>query len=180
MKTIESCKHCGSKLISWGVSIQNTGDAQDGRLRIHDMRAVFVLGCDYCSETLNVLRADDVAQMLPALLAAKSREDEAEQLSKQPVRFDSDEAWDLAQRVRADLDRKSCPGAFMDIAVESIGRHYGAQESQEFKPRESLLDLALEKGAVLTGKPDGSEDVTVQFPVKAWQAFDHALLKQHG
>lgn len=180
MKPIESCKHCGSKLISWGASVQNTGDAQDGRLRIHDMRAVFVLGCDYCSETLNVVNGDDVAQMLPALLVAKSREDEAERLAREPVRFENNDAWALAQKVRADLDRKSCPGAFMDIAVESIGRHYDAQESQEFKPRESLLDLALENGAVLTGKPDGSEAVTVQFPVRAWQAFDQALLKQHG
>jgi hypothetical protein len=33
-------------------------------------------------------------------------------------------AWDLAQKVRHDLDRKSCPDAYMRIAFESIEKHY--------------------------------------------------------
>lgn len=40
------------------------------------------------------------------------------------VTFDNDAAWNLAQKVRTDLDRKACPGAFMDLAMESINRHY--------------------------------------------------------
>lgn len=100
-------------------------------MSVHSVRAVFSLHCDDCSETLDVVRAGDVAQALPALLAAKSRSDKAEQLAKQRVRFDNNEAWDLAQKVRADLDRKACPGAFMDLAMESIGRHYPLNKSEE-------------------------------------------------
>ena len=35
-------------------------------------------------------------------------------------------AWDLAEKVRRDLDRKSCPDAYMRIAMESIVKHYAA------------------------------------------------------
>jgi len=40
------------------------------------------------------------------------------------------------------------------------------------KPREEFLDMALECGAVLTGKPDGSEPITVVFTIEAWRKFD--------
>jgi len=33
-------------------------------------------------------------------------------------------AWDLAEKVRRDLDRQSCPGVYMNIAVESIVKNY--------------------------------------------------------
>ena len=39
------------------------------------------------------------------------------------VVFDDDTVWQLAQKVRSDLDRKSCPGVYMDLAMESIGKH---------------------------------------------------------
>ena len=42
------------------------------------------------------------------------------------------------------------------------------------KPREEFLNQALACGAVLTGKPDGSEPVTVVFSTEAWHAFDAA------
>jgi len=35
-------------------------------------------------------------------------------------------AWALAEKIRTDLDRKSCPDAFMRIAVESIIANYQA------------------------------------------------------
>lgn len=38
-------------------------------------------------------------------------------------------AWDLAEKVRRDLDRKSCPDAYMRIAMESIVKHYAAPVS---------------------------------------------------
>jgi len=40
--------------------------------------------------------------------------------------------------------------------------------------RQALLDKALECGAVLTGKPDGSEPITIVFSIDAWRAFDVA------
>jgi Restriction alleviation protein Lar len=39
------------------------------------------------------------------------------------VVFDDDTVWQLAQKVRSDLDRKSCPGVYMDLAMESIVKH---------------------------------------------------------
>lgn len=43
------------------------------------------------------------------------------------------------------------------------------------KPRAALLELAIQCGAMLTGKPDGSEAITVVFAIPAWRAFDAAL-----
>lgn len=55
-------------------------------------------------------------------------------------------------------------------------------EEQEEKPkaRREFLTLAEECGAVITGKPDGSEPVSVVFTPAAWQAFDAAVLKSAG
>ena len=36
------------------------------------------------------------------------------------------DAWAIAESVRTDLDRQSCPGVYMDIAVESIVKHLAA------------------------------------------------------
>ena len=41
-------------------------------------------------------------------------------------------AWDLAEKVRRDLDRKSCPDAYMRIAMESIVKHYAAPVKREW------------------------------------------------
>lgn len=45
------------------------------------------------------------------------------------------------------------------------------------KYRKELLDTAIACGAVLTGKPDGSESITVLFSIDAWRAFDVATSK---
>lgn len=42
------------------------------------------------------------------------------------------------------------------------------------KPRPEFLALAEKCGATLTGKPDGSEAITVVFSIKAWADFDAA------
>ena len=36
------------------------------------------------------------------------------------------DTWAIAESVRTDLDRQSCPGVYMDIAVESIVKHLAA------------------------------------------------------
>lgn len=46
------------------------------------------------------------------------------------------------------------------------------------KPRREFLQLAESCGAHLTGKPDGSEPITLVFPIKAWRAFDVAIAAQ--
>lgn len=47
------------------------------------------------------------------------------------------------------------------------------------KASRELLALAEQSGARLTGKPDGSEAVTVVFTPQAWQAFDAALAERY-
>lgn len=44
--------------------------------------------------------------------------------------------------------------------------------------RVEFLDLAVSCGAVLTGKPDGSEPITVVFTPEAWREFDKAVDSQ--
>ena len=45
-------------------------------------------------------------------------------LAERDPRTHADIAWELAEKVRRDLDRQSCPDAFMRIAVESIVKHF--------------------------------------------------------
>ena len=49
------------------------------------------------------------------------------------------------------------------------------QNSVDTKPSADFLETAQHCGAELTGKPDGSEPVTVMFTCEAWRAFDAAV-----
>ena len=62
MKVPAECKECGSADLFWFTSMRNTGGALDGRLRMHEVACDFVLGCSECSETLEVVSADKIAQ----------------------------------------------------------------------------------------------------------------------
>lgn len=62
MKVPAECKECGSSDLFWFTSTRNTGQALDGRLRMHEVACDFVLGCNECSETLAVVSADRIAQ----------------------------------------------------------------------------------------------------------------------
>lgn len=59
-----SCKHCDSTDLEWFAHVRVLNDVPQGRLRTHDMGCVFVLGCAECSETLRVVKADDIAALL--------------------------------------------------------------------------------------------------------------------
>ena len=65
MKT--QCPHCKGENLSWFCTTHNSSDAQDGRLRMHDVEAKFVLGCDDCSETVQVVSGDKIAAHLNQL-----------------------------------------------------------------------------------------------------------------
>lgn len=58
------CRECGGSSLSWFADRQNNSGVQDGRLRMHDVRGIFVLGCDDCSATLAVVSADKIADHL--------------------------------------------------------------------------------------------------------------------
>ena len=61
---VTKCKECGSTDLFWFTSMRNTGQAQDGRLRTHEVACDFVLGCNECSETLALVGGDKVAAYL--------------------------------------------------------------------------------------------------------------------
>ena len=68
MKT--TCPECGSRHLSWFCSTHNTSGVVDGRLRMHDVGVQFVLGCDECSETVQVVSGDKIAERMTRQLAA--------------------------------------------------------------------------------------------------------------
>jgi hypothetical protein len=62
--SLTHCRHCGSTALTWATSIVNRSDVQQGRLNTRDVECLFYLGCDTCSETLTVVEADKVADLL--------------------------------------------------------------------------------------------------------------------
>ncbi|ACJ24757.1 hypothetical protein I5W36_16570 [Stenotrophomonas maltophilia] len=46
----------------------------------------------------------------------------------QPSTGGQGDAWDIAELVRTDLDRQSCPDAYMRIAMESVVKHLAARQ----------------------------------------------------
>lgn len=58
-----TCPLCESPELTWHFSLEpQSGAPQDGRLRLHDVRGMFYLGCDHCSETLEALSVEDYLQ----------------------------------------------------------------------------------------------------------------------
>lgn len=49
-------------------------------------------------------------------------------LSAQPSPGGQEYAWNIAELVRVDLDRQSCPDAYMRIAMESVVKHLAARQ----------------------------------------------------
>lgn len=49
-------------------------------------------------------------------------------LSAQPSPGGQQYAWNIAELVRVDLDRQSCPDAYMRIAMESVVKHLAARQ----------------------------------------------------
>ena len=66
MKTPSKCRTCGSSDLIW-FTLRNTRGAQGEPLRMPEIAYDFILGCKECSETLRVLRAEDVAEYLTLL-----------------------------------------------------------------------------------------------------------------
>ena len=64
------CPECGSTQLTWFCSAHNKSNVVDGRLRMHDVGVNFVLGCDECSETVQVMTADKIAERMTRELAA--------------------------------------------------------------------------------------------------------------
>lgn len=47
------CPCCGEgRFLTWGTHPNNNSGVVDGRLTMNDIKTIFYLACDYCSETL--------------------------------------------------------------------------------------------------------------------------------
>ncbi len=62
------CKECESANLKWQAFIK-TNHVQNGRLSTHDCTPMLVLGCEDCSATIAIVRADDVAEFLNQYVA---------------------------------------------------------------------------------------------------------------
>ena len=67
MNQPKKCRECGSQFLSWQPCMVNTSGVVDGRLRLNEVTCNFILGCDDCSETLKIMSANDVAEVLNEL-----------------------------------------------------------------------------------------------------------------
>ena len=65
LSVAEECPECGSATLEWGHTQKGPADVADGRLRLNEVDAVFVLGCTECSETVRAMSADKACQLLP-------------------------------------------------------------------------------------------------------------------
>lgn len=64
MSAIRQCSECGSKSLTWATHYKTDSGVQQGRLRTSEVKCLFVLGCDECSETLAVVSADKIAEQM--------------------------------------------------------------------------------------------------------------------
>lgn len=64
--TSEECGHCGSADTEWQCTTRNNSQVVDGRLRMNDISVQFFLGCNECSETLEVLDASTFMDRISA------------------------------------------------------------------------------------------------------------------
>lgn len=59
-----ACSNCERTAMSWFPSLKVVNPIQNGRLMVSDVKPIFVLGCDDCSETLLVVEAEVIAGLL--------------------------------------------------------------------------------------------------------------------
>ena len=60
------CAECGSTDIGWHSDVEVNNSVVQGRLNTNDIKPIFYLGCNYCSETLQIVSGDDLAAELTA------------------------------------------------------------------------------------------------------------------
>lgn len=63
----KNCPACGSDGLFWQEALKQNLSVPDGRLRLSDVSARFVLGCEYCSETVLVLEGFEAIEILRTL-----------------------------------------------------------------------------------------------------------------
>ena len=71
MKIPKSCGECESDDLFWFAQNTVPNGIQQNRLNTHDVQCVFVLGCNNCSETLRLVSADQIAELMNEQLVVK-------------------------------------------------------------------------------------------------------------
>ena len=69
------CPDCDSKDLYWFTSSQ-APDVPEGRLRTSEVRHLLVLGCNYCSATVDIFSGDDAARDLTKNLVEQNKKEE--------------------------------------------------------------------------------------------------------
>ncbi len=102
----EECPECGSTALEWGCTQKGPADVADGRLRLNEVEAVFVLGCTACSETVRTMDAHEACRMLLSApdereIAARAIEDFADRTGPGRAAWFTFELRQEAARLRA-------------------------------------------------------------------------------
>lgn len=61
---INHCSNCGSDDLFIDYRIVNESDVPDGKLRVSDVSVIYFLGCNYCSETLDVVNSEQMMGLI--------------------------------------------------------------------------------------------------------------------
>lgn len=69
------CHECDSSDLFWFPSVK-TPDVVDGRLRANEVQSLMVLGCNYCSATVDVISSDVVGRHLTDRLNEQNKREE--------------------------------------------------------------------------------------------------------
>ncbi|MFL1551710.1 hypothetical protein ACI77I_21890 [Pseudomonas sp. D47] len=64
--SVTKCKACDSTDLFWFANKTVPNGILHNRLNTHDVQCSFVLGCNNCSETLAVVSADKIAELMNA------------------------------------------------------------------------------------------------------------------
>lgn len=65
------CHECGSDDVTWDLSLTNPRGIPVNRLNTHDIVPVFYLGCNYCSETIQVINQGSFMNIINKLLVGE-------------------------------------------------------------------------------------------------------------
>lgn len=58
------CSECGSDQLAWSTAKHNHSGVVDGRLGVHDITVLLLLGCEECSATVRLIDADSNAGLI--------------------------------------------------------------------------------------------------------------------
>lgn len=166
LKHPTKCRECGSGSLNWFAHKENKSGVQDGRLCMHDVRGIFVLGCDDCSATLAVVSADDIAAHLNTRAQLPSQGGEAVAWARQCDLDESDPAIFVAReevqesgyvvplyihpadQVDGVVVSRELLQDLRDLAFDQVGHHRAAMGAYK-QTRQSAMDSVLAQADAL-------------------------------